>query len=213
MHRTPARLAAWPLLAGSVVATAGYLASFLANGNGDARFAGSSWTALYTIALLGNVLVVLGLPALLYAHGERERRLTLIGYVGVFVPLVVLNIGEGCVEAFVKPYLAKQGRLPSHDLPGLDAFEIPALLILLVGMICLGVAVFRARVLPRWVGAAFILVPILGVAGLPGGAALISDYLLFVALVAVAVQALRSQPTLEPAVREDGRLDATVSER
>jgi hypothetical protein len=199
MHRTPARLAAWALLAGTVVATAGYLASFLANGNGDARFTGSSWTSLYTIALVGNVLVVLGLPALLHAHGERQQKLTLIGYVGVFVPLVVLNIGEGCIEAFVKPYLAKHGGLPSHDVPGLDAFEIPALLILLVGMICLGIAVFRARVLPRWVGAAFILVPLLGVAGLPGGAALIGDYLLFVALFAVAVHTLRSQPRLEPA--------------
>jgi hypothetical protein len=199
MYRTPARLAAWALLAGSVLGTAGYLSAFLANGNGDDRFTGSSWSALYTIALFGDVLVVLGLPALLHAHGERSRTLTLIGYTGVLVPLVVLNVGEGCVEAFVKPYLAKHGGLPKHDLPGLAAFEIPALLVLLVGMICLGVAVFRARVLPRWVGVAFILTPLLGVAGIPGGAGLISDYLLFVALFAVGVHTLRSQRGLEPA--------------
>ncbi len=101
MYRTPARLAAWALLSGAVLATVGYLSAFLANGNGDARFTGSSWTALYTIGLFGDVLVILGLPALLHAHGDRSRTLTLIGYVGVLVPLVVLNIGEGCVEAFV----------------------------------------------------------------------------------------------------------------
>ncbi len=192
MHRTPARLAAWALLAGTVVATAGYLAAFLANGNGDARFTGSSWTPLYTIALFGNVLVVLGLPAVLHVHGERSRSLTLIGYVGLLVPLVVLNVGEGCLEAFVKPYLAAHGGLPSSDLPGLAAFEAPALLAVLVGLVCLAVAVFRARVLPRWVGVLFILSPLLGVAGIPGGAGLISDYLLFVALFAVGLQALRS---------------------
>jgi hypothetical protein len=79
MHRTPARLAAWALLAGTVVATSGYLSAFLSNGNGDARFTGTSWTALYTVALFGDVLIVLGLPALLQVHGDRVRTLTLIG--------------------------------------------------------------------------------------------------------------------------------------
>lgn len=197
MNRTPARLAAWALLAGTVVATAGYLSAFVANGNGDGRFSGSTWTELYTIALFGNVLVVLGLPTLLHVHGERSRRLTLIGYVGVLVPLVVLNIGEGTVEAFVKPYLAKHGGLPGHDLPGLAAFEAPALLIVLAGMICLGIAVFRARVLARWIGVAFVVVPPLSVAGLSGAVSLTPDYLLFTALFATGVHALRSARSVE----------------
>lgn len=199
MHRTPARLAAWALLTGTVVATAGYLSAFAANGNSDARFTGSSWTALYTIALFGNVLVILGLPALLHAGGTRSRTLTLIGYVGALVPLVVLNVGEGCIEGFVKPYLAKHGGLPSHDLPGLTAYEAPALVIMLAGMMCLGVAVFRAHILPRWVGVAFIVIPLLGVAELPGAAALIPDYLLYASLFTVAVHALRAQTPLHPA--------------
>ena len=199
MHRTSARLAAWALLAGSVVATTGYLTAFLANGNSDARFAGSTWTPLYTIALFGDVLVLLGLPCLLHAHGERSRTLTLIGYAGVLVPLVVLNIGEGSVEAFMKPYLVKHGSPLSHDLAGLTAFEAPAVAVMLVGMICLGVAVFRARLLPRWVGALFIVTPLLGAAGLSGAVSLVPDYLLFVALFAVGVHTLRSEPSIEPA--------------
>jgi hypothetical protein len=191
MRRTDARLAAWALLAGTVIATGGYLTAFLANGYGDVRFTGSSWTQLYTIALFGDVLVLLGLPALLYAHGERSRALTLIGYVGIFIPLVVLNVGEGSVEAFVKPYLAKHGGLPDHDLPGLDVFEAPAILVMLVGMICLAVAVFRVGALPRWIGVAFAIAPVLGAAGLSGGASLIPDYLVFVALFAVGVHTLR----------------------
>lgn len=197
MHRAFAGLTAWALLAGTVLASGGYLAAFLANGNGDARFTGSSWTALYTVALIGDVIVVLGLPALIHVHGERGRALTLIGYVGVLVPLVVLNVGEGCIEGFVKPYLAAHGGLLQQDLPGLDAFEAPALLVLVPGMICLGIAVLRARVLPPWIGVLFILTPLLGVAGLPGGAGLIPDYLLFVALFAVGVHVLRERRTVE----------------
>lgn len=150
-------------------------------------------TPLYTIAILGDVLVVLGLPALLYAHGGRSRTLTLIGYVGVLVPLVILNIGEGSVEAFMKPYLINHGDTVTHDLSGLNLFEAPAIVVMLVGMICLGVAVFQARVLPRWVGVLFIMTPLLGAAGLSGGVSLIPDYLLFVSLSVVAVHTLRSE--------------------
>ncbi|HEY4314841.1 MAG TPA: hypothetical protein VGO19_04975 [Actinomycetes bacterium] len=192
MNRTTARLAAWCLITGCVVATAGYLSAFLANGNGDERFSGSSWIMLYTIAMFGSVLVVLGLPTLLHVQAGRSRRLSLIGYVGVFVPLVILNLGEGCLEAFVKPYLADHGGIPTDDPSGLTAYEVPALLFLLVGMICLAVAVLRARVLPWWVAALFILSAVVAVAGLPGGAGLISDYALFAGLFTVGVTALRS---------------------
>ncbi|HWF42468.1 MAG TPA: hypothetical protein VN683_10325 [Acidothermaceae bacterium] len=200
MYRTPARAAAWTLLAGSVIATIGYLAAFLANGNSDGRFSGSSWTTLYTLALFGDVLVALGLPALLYVQAERASTLTRIGYAGILVPLLVLNVGEGCIEAFVKPYLAVHGGSVSKDLPGLAAFEAPALLIMLIGMICLGIAVLRAHILPRWVGVAFIVVPFLGAAGIPGAAGLVPDYLLFVALFAVGTRVLRSGHDGESAV-------------
>jgi hypothetical protein len=42
---------------------------------------------MYGVALAGNLLVVLGLPAILAVHGSAARRLTLVGYVGIFVPL------------------------------------------------------------------------------------------------------------------------------
>lgn len=190
MHPTTTRLTSWALVVGSAVATAGYASAFAMNGSSDARFLGSSWVALYTIALLGNVLVLLGLPAVVAAQAGRSPVLTRIGYLGMFVPLAILNIGEGTVEGFVKPYLAKHGGIPADDLPGLLAFEAPALLVLIAGMVCLGIAVLRARTLPRWVGVLFLVVPFLGVAGMPGAVALLPDYLLFVALFTVGVTRL-----------------------
>jgi hypothetical protein len=204
MNPTNVRLTSWALVAGSLVASAGYAAAFAMNGDGDQRFAGSSWVALYTVALLGNVLVLVGLPVVVHAQAGRAPVLTRIGYAGVFVPLVVLNIGEGTVEGFVKPYLADHGGIPADDLPGLTAYEIPALLVLLVGMVCLGIAVLRARTLPRWIGVVFLVVPFLGAAGLQGAISLVPDYLLFLGLAAVGVtelvQARAQLPQPAPAV-------------
>jgi hypothetical protein len=198
MNPTNARLASWALLVGSVVATVGYASAFALNGDGDQRFAGSSWVTLYTVALLGNVLVILGLPALVHAQRGAAPVLTRIGYAGVLVPLVVLNIGEGTVEGFVKPWFAHHGGVPAHDLPGLMAYEVPALLVMLVGMVCLGIAVIRAGVLPRWVGVVFLVVPFLGAAGLQGAISLAPDYLLYVGLVTVALTQLRTERAAEP---------------
>lgn len=204
MNPTKVRLTSWALVAGSLVASAGYASAFAMNGAGDQRFAGSSWVALYTVALLGDVLVLLGLPAVVHAQVGRAPILTRIGYAGVFVPLVVLNIGEGTVEGFVKPYLAKHGGIPTNDLPGLTAYEIPALLVMLVGMVCLGIAVLRARALPRWIGVVFLVVPFLGAAGMQGAISLLPDYLLFLGLAAVGitqlVQARAHLPEPVPAV-------------
>ena len=198
MNPTNVRLTSWALVVGSIVATAGYALAFAANGNGDQRFAGSSWVALYTVALLGNVLVLLGLPALVHAQSGRTPVLTRIGYVGIFVPLAILNIGEGSIEGFVKPYLAQHGGIPSSDLHGLAVYEAPALLVMLVGMVCLGIAVLRAHVLPRWVGVLFIVVPFLGAAGLQGAISLAPDYLLFIGLFTVGVTQLRGARAPEP---------------
>ena len=191
MHPTNARLTLWALVVGSIVATAGYASAFAANGNGDERYVGSSWVAPYTIALFGNVIVLIGLPALVHAQSGRSPVLTRIGYAGIFVPLVILNIGEGAIEAFAKPYLAQHGGIPSSDPSGLSMFEAPALLVMLAGMICLGIAVLRARALPRWVGVLFLGVPFLGAAGLQGAVSLAPDYLLFIGLFTVGVTQLR----------------------
>jgi hypothetical protein len=207
MDPVTSRLTSAALVAGSVIATAGYATAFAANGNGPDRFGGPTWTALYTVALLGNVVVLLGLPALVHAQRGAAPVLTRIGYAGVLVPLVILNVGEGTVEGFVKPYQYDHGGIPAGDLPGLSAYEIPALLVLLVGMVCLGIGVLRARALPRWVGLVFLVVPFLGAAGLQGAVSLLPDYLLYVALFAVGVIGLRTPSLVEPStVVEEGAL-------
>ena len=98
-------------MAGCVLAALGFVAiSVAAPGTANARYSGDPlWQPLYGVLLAGSVLVVLGLPAVLAVHGHACRRLTLVGYVGIFAPLVMLNVAETTIEAFVMPYLRATG--------------------------------------------------------------------------------------------------------
>ena len=188
------RLGGWALIIGAIVAAGGYLAAgALIRGHGDARYTSSLWTPLNGIAIAGNIIIALGLPVILTCHDRRAARLTLVGYVGLFATVTMLNISEGCLEAFVKPYLATHGGVPSNPPGGFAVFENIALVFLLVGLICMGIAVIRARVFPRWVGALFIVSPFVSVLGLPGPLAELSDYLAFIALVTIGLQVVRTQ--------------------
>jgi len=187
-----ARLAGRTLMAGCVLATIGFVSiSVAVPGSGDARYLDPLWQPLYGVLLAGSLLVVLGLPAVLAVHGNAFRRLTLVGYVGIFAPMVMLNVAETTVEAFVLPYVARHGGIPSQTPAGLNAFEGVALVLLIVGAVCLAIAVFRARVLPIWVGVALIA-SVVGAFVLHGGAiAVISDYLILAALFCFGLYAAR----------------------
>ena len=184
LHR---RLAGHALVAGGALAIAGYLlAGTLTGGSGDAHFTDPLWQPLYAIALAGNLLVILGFPAVVLAQDGRFPRLTAVGYAGTLAALLMLNLGEGVIEGFVKPYLVTHGGIPKTDPAGFVAWQAVALLCALAGLICLGVAVLRARLLPRWVGALLIASALLSfsVSGLPGPLAELGDDCLMVALIA-----------------------------
>ena len=206
MNRT--RLGAWALVVGTLIAMGGYLAAgTIVHGPGNIRYTSSLWAPLNGIAIAGDIIVALGLPALLTYHGRRVPWLTLIGYVGLFTTLVMLNIGEGCVEAFIKPYLATHGGIPASAPAGLGVFEGFALACLAVGLTCLGIAVIRARVFPRWVGTLFTA-SVAAAFLLRGPLALLSDYLAFITIFAIGVQIVRTEsrnpgsvPGLEQRVR------------
>jgi hypothetical protein len=179
-------------MAGCALAAIGFVAiSVAAPGSGADRYTDPLWQPLYGVLLAGSVLVVLGLPAILAVHGRAFRRLTLVGYVGIFAPLVMLNVAETTIEAFVMPYLAAHGGVPDETPAGLDAYEGVALLLLIVGAVCLSIAVFRARILPVWVGVA-LLASVVGAFVLHGGAvAFVSDYLILAALFCFGLYAAR----------------------
>jgi hypothetical protein len=103
----------------------------------------------------------------------------------------MLNVAETSIEAFVMPYLAHHGGVPAETPAGLSAFEGVALLLLIVGCLCLAIAVFRARVLPMWVGVALIA-SLVAAFVLHGGAlAFVSDYCIYATLFCFGLYAAR----------------------
>jgi hypothetical protein len=182
------RLAGYALIVGGALAIAGYLAAgLLVGGSGDAQFTDPHWQPLYSIALAGGILTVIGFPAVLAAQNGRFPRLTAVGYAGTLAALVMLNLGEGVIEGFVKPYLVTHGGIPDPEPAGFAAFELVALACALIGLVCLGVAFLRARMLPRWVGVALIASPFLSFAlgGQPAPLPELSDICLSLALIAI----------------------------
>lgn len=190
------RLAGMALVVGGTLSIAGYVLSGTLTGSGDARFTSPLWAPLYGIALAGAVISVIGLPAILAGHGERQTKLTLVGYGGVFVALVMLNVGEGVIEGFVKPYLVTHGGIPDNDPGSLSVYFGIASLFVVIGLISLGIAVIRARVFPRWVGVLIIATVPLSFfgPGLPGALAELPDYLLFIALISIGWAVARPAP-------------------
>ena len=185
LHR---RLAGSALLIGGALAIAGYLAAgTIAGGSGDAHFTDPQFQPLYVIAIAGTILTILGFPAVLVAQDGRCPRLTAVGYAGTLAAIVMLNLGEGVIEGFVKPYLVSHGGIPDPEPSGFAAFETVALVCALVGLICLGMAVMRAGALPRWIGALLIAGLILSFAlgGLPAPLDVLGDICMHLALIAI----------------------------
>lgn len=200
------RLAGYALVIGGALAIVGYLAAgLIVGGSGDARFTDPQFQPLYSIALAGGILTALGLPAVLAVQEGRFPRLTAVGYAGTLAALLMLNIGEGIIEGFVKPYLVTHGGIPKPEPAGFYAWETVALVCMLVGLICLGVALVRARTMPRWVGVLIAVSPILSFAlgGQPAPLPELSDICLSLALIAIGwrVAAASQRPLARSGVR------------
>jgi hypothetical protein len=103
--------------------------------------------------------------------------------------------------------------VPALDPGGLAVWEYAALLPLL-GLFCLGIAVIRARVFPRWVGALFIASPFAAIPPLPGPLAELSDYLTFIAIATIGLQVVRATTrhlTPTPGVAKVAATSSSVS--
>lgn len=192
MSRSYQRFAAWALITGTLLATIGYVTSGSASTD-TAHFTSPAWLPLYSVALAGDFIMVTGLPLILAANGDRARRLTAAGTAGLYLAVVMLNIGEGTIEGFVKPYLVRHGGIPA-SVAGFGQYETVALAALGIGLLALGVAVIRGRTLGWWVGALFLATLVLEFAPLPGSLREIPDYLAYAALFTIGVKTLRALP-------------------
>jgi hypothetical protein len=116
------------------------------------------WVPIHTLFICGAVLMLFGLIGLYVSQKERAGALGFAGFILSFIgnTLIVFVLG---LEAFVIPALAADPLGQALLAPAGPLFGGPLGLALLImaasfalGTILLGIATFRADVLPRWAG-------------------------------------------------------------
>jgi hypothetical protein len=122
----------------------------------------------HLVVFLGEVCLLFGLPGLYTSIAPKTGLLGLLGFVLYFFANATLASFVTAYEAFIVPVLAADpttsalvapgGAIPSSApfavLQGLGG------LVYMLGLVVLGVAVFRSRVMPRWTGALMAASPI-----------------------------------------------------
>ena len=120
----------------------------------------TSWTVGSLVGLLTAVLVLFALVGLYLYHSQAAGMLGFVGFLVAFLG-TALVVGTQWTFAFVVPSLAVEapGFLDAEQVAGpVDAGFILSFIGLAVGWALFGVAALRARVYPRWLAIALIVV-------------------------------------------------------
>ena len=113
-------------------------------------------------AIGGAVLAILGVFALgAYLAGGRAGRLGLVAMVmtvvGQALGLVIAGVSTFATNAIGRAYLDGTKDVMQVEFPfAMTATIILAILLMFVGNVLIGVAVWRSRTLPRWAGAIWV---------------------------------------------------------
>ncbi|HEY1354341.1 MAG TPA: hypothetical protein VGF67_32430 [Ktedonobacteraceae bacterium] len=186
--RTVIRLSGMALIGGGILLAIGSIISSLMLPEGLIGMYSSPLAILaYALRIVGAVLLLLGLPAVFarQAQGGRSIVLSLIGFLLLFLGIAMLEIGMNSIYAFMFPPMATSLTarpvlldLDAHRPLGASIAYTIGLVLETFGPLVLGIAILRAKVLPRLAGVMFVVVPLLFILSLP-------DFLLFQAIVGV----------------------------
>ena len=119
------------------------------------------------LRIIGDMLIVVGLPGVYSRQAQRAGLLGLIGFLFTLVYILIQGVVGDTIEAFILPFLASAAPslLKGSPPQGLVIFFLVGGLLGLVGSISLGVTMLRATVLTRWVGLPLIVGVVLSLGG------------------------------------------------
>jgi hypothetical protein len=139
---------------------------------GDSHAASSLVQPLFPTAhllvFLGEICLLFGLPGLYASIAPRTGLLELLGFVLYFFANATLASFVSAYEAFIVPVLAAEPATSGLVVPGgaISSSEPFAVLqgvgglVYMLGLVVLGIAVFRSRVMPRWTGVLMAVTPV-----------------------------------------------------
>lgn len=136
----------------------------------------SLWTPMHALDAVSFILFLFGLGGIYLRQADRAGRVGSIGYVLTFFGVAILT-AQAIVAAWILPTIALQPNAPNTAFEMLDpagplsAFSEVVLIAYLpagIGLIMVGISIWRAGVLPRWAGLLFIIGTVLEFAVLIG---------------------------------------------
>ena len=169
--------------------------------------------------IICNLLATAMLPAMLYLMrlaGARAPRLTLAGGAVSFAAWMAGLYSLGASDLLYDHAAQSPDRASAvslvHAVTGDAAFVIPEILFIvghMLGMLLLGIALWRSRAVPRWAAA---LVGLASLAQVPvhdsGAGSAVAYGLLLIGMAACAVTLLRARPEPDSALAFDAFADA-----
>jgi hypothetical protein len=124
----------------------------------EAGFTSWAWVPIHLMPNIGAILVLFGLVGLLARQLERAGWLGLIGFLVAFIGTASFVMGT-MIEAFMIPFMGLQN--PAFEEgpppPGIGEAFMVITTLFAVGYLILGLATYRARVLPSSVGALLVI--------------------------------------------------------
>ena len=108
------------------------------------------WVPSSVFYLIGNILVLLGAPALFTVQAEKAGKLGLIGLILFLLEGFLLGIAGACIDIFVLPWIMQNAHaLQSAGYPNIMILSMLGGILGTIGVILLGAASLRARFFPR----------------------------------------------------------------
>ena len=124
----------------------------------EAGFTSWVWVPVHLMPNVGAILVLFGLVGLLVRQLERAGWLGLIGFLTAFLGTASFVMGT-MIEAFMIPFMGLQN--PAFEEgpppPGIGEAFMVITTLFAVGYLLLGLATYRARVLPASVGVLLVI--------------------------------------------------------
>jgi hypothetical protein len=122
----------------------------------------------HLLVFLGEICLLFGLPALYASIAPKTGLIGLSGFLLYFFANATLASFVSAYEAFIVPVLAADSTTsalvaPGGVIPSSAPFAVLqglGGLVYMLGLVVLGIAVFRSRVMPRWTGALMAASPI-----------------------------------------------------
>ncbi|MDQ2713629.1 MAG: hypothetical protein M3Z08_01830 [Chloroflexota bacterium] len=157
------------LILGAVLGSIGnILTAALFAGNDPHQYLTPLYTVVTLVSLIGEVLLLLGLPSICARQRERAGWL---GFIGIILAFLggSLFAGLSVTGLLFQPWLAQVAPqlAAGNGPPAFFVIFLVAGVLFALGGILLGIAVMRAGILPRWAGLLLLIGAVLNVVDVP----------------------------------------------